>query len=233
MLFRSAEGNEATDLNKPTSDDTSPDYPIDTEHPRTVDNSCLNVPAESEGVVTVSATGISTRKSYYSNYGTEETDVAAPGGDVYDTPDNRRDVTKAVLAAYPKALAELNGNLNPDGTPNTPAVVRDCKDGVCGYYQYLQGTSMAAPHAVGVAALIVSEFGHKDRNGGLTLPAGATQAKLYASAEEHACPDPRTYHYTRILPSGAVVESDATCEGGRQKNGFYGRGIVNAKAAVS
>jgi subtilisin family serine protease len=234
VLPVSAEGNEATDLGNPTSDDTSPDYPVDAPKERTVDNSCLNVPAESNGVVSVSSLGRSTRKAYYSNYGTEQTDISAPGGDTYDTADNTRDITGAILAAYPKNVAEAEGALNPDGTPNDESVVQSCKGTVCGYYQYLQGTSMAAPHAVGVASLIVSQYGYRDfRNGGLTLPARATEAKLLSSAVEHACPTPRTYHYTRITPTAGTVTADATCEGPVWKNGFYGRGIINARAAVS
>jgi subtilisin family serine protease len=234
VLPIAAEGNEATDLGNPTFDDTSPDYPVDAPKERTITNACLSVPTESKGVVAVSSTGPSTRKAYYSNYGTEQTDVAAPGGDVYDTADGTRDITRAVLAAFPKSLAQAGNFLNPDGTPNTPAVVQSCKGTVCGYYQYLQGTSMAAPHAVGVASLIVSQYGVFDfRNGGLTLPPFATESKLLGSAVEHACPTPRTFHYKRILPNGTVVEADHTCEGPKSKNGFYGRGIVNAKAAVT
>jgi subtilisin family serine protease len=234
VLPVAAEGNEATDLNNPTVDDTSPDFPLDAAKTRTVDNSCITVPTETRGVVAVSSTGISTRKAYYSNYGTEQTDVAAPGGDAYDTPTNNRDINATVLAAYPQNVAEANGDLNPDGTPNNPFVVRDCKGTVCAYYQYLQGTSMASPHAVGVAALIVSTHGKRDKkNGGLTLDPSRTQQLLYDTAVPHACPQPRLFHYTRILTTGAVVQADHFCAGGTNKNGFYGHGIVNAYAAVS
>jgi subtilisin family serine protease len=233
-------GNEATDLGQPTSDTTSPDYPVGAAHNRTVNNSCITVPTESRGVVAVSSTGPSTRKAYYSNYGTEQTDIAAPGGDVYDTTGNNRDITAAVLAAYPKNVADEEGTLNPDGTPKTAAVVRDCKGDVCGYYQYLQGTSMASPHAVGVAALVVSAHGKTDKkHGGVTLAPATTSSWLYRTATKLPCPSPRTYHYTRLVPvpggegTTTVVESDARCAGPRSKNGFYGRGLVNAYNAVS
>jgi subtilisin family serine protease len=59
-------GNEHTDLGNPTFDDTSPDYPPGAAYPRTVDNTCVDVPAETLGVTSVSAVGPSTRKAYYS-----------------------------------------------------------------------------------------------------------------------------------------------------------------------
>ncbi|GLY28037.1 S8 family serine peptidase [Kineosporia sp. NBRC 101731] len=232
VLPVSAEGNEATDLNNPTTDATSPDYPEGAAKERTIDNSCINVPAESKGVLTVSSTGPSKRKAYYSNYGTEETDVSAPGGDAYDTADGSRNLSGTVLAAFPKHLAIEEGLIDENGEPLTPAVVKSCKGSVCGYYQYLQGTSMASPHAAGVAALVVSEFGHKDKSG-LGLDPDKTEAKLLKSATETACPNPRTFKYHRILTTGAIVDSEATCEGPKSDNGFYGHGIVNAKAAVS
>ncbi|MCW2810300.1 MAG: peptidase and in kexin sedolisin [Friedmanniella sp.] len=234
VLPVAAMGNEFTNLNHPTSDDTSPDYPADAAKTRAIDNSCISVPTESKGVVSVSSTGISTRMAYYSNYGTEQTDIAAPGGDVYDTATNGRDLTHAVLAAYPASLAQANGDLNEDGTPNNPAVVRDCKGDVCGYYQYLQGTSMASPHAAGVAALVVARHGKIDKaHGGVGLNVNASRSWLYKSAQPHACPTPRTFHYTRVTAAAGVVEAEATCTGPTSKNGFYGRGIVNAYAAAT
>jgi len=226
----SALGNENTDMGNPTSDDTSPDYPPDTAYPRTIDNSCIDVPAESAGVVSVSAIGPSGRKAYYSNWGTEQTDVSAPGGDVRDFfgTDRYRTPANLILAPYPKALAVANGQLEPDGTPNDEFVVSDCSGGTCSYYQYLQGTSMAAPHAVGVAALIVSRYGTTDRKrGGLTLDPARTERILLGTATDTACPNPPLL----IYPDRDETYN-ALCEGTTARNGFYGDGIVNAAAAV-
>ena len=113
----------------------------------------------------ITSVGPSKRKAYYSDYGVEQADLSAPGGDIregFGTPDYRNPAN-TVLAPYPKSLAIANGEVNPDGTPNTPFVLADCSRGDCAYYQYLQGTSMASPHAVGVAALVVAARGRHDR----------------------------------------------------------------------
>jgi subtilisin family serine protease len=236
VLPVAAAGNGATDLGRPAVDTTSPDYPVGSERTRQIDNSCITVPTESNGVVAVTSTGPTERKAYYSDYGLEQADLSAPGGDVYDTADNKRDPKAAVLAAYPKALAVKNGELGPDGTPNTPFVVRDCTSkGVCAYYQYLQGTSMAAPHAVGVAALVVSRYGKADKQHekGLTLSPKVTEGIVVGTATDRACPAGGSYTYTRILPDGTTRTATHTCEGTTDRNGFYGEGIVNALAAVT
>jgi hypothetical protein len=81
VLPIAALGNEATDIGHPTVDTISPDFPAGAAKTRTVDNSCITVPTESSGVTSVSALGPSGRKSFYSNWGVEQTDVSAPGGD--------------------------------------------------------------------------------------------------------------------------------------------------------
>jgi len=231
-----ATGNEATDLSAPSFDDTSPDYPdADAAHDRNVDNSCLNLPTEAEGVIGVTSTAPSGRKAYYSNYGTEQSDVSAPGGDYYDLPgtDKTANPANEILAPYPKAVGIANGDIDPaTGDPTNAFVIEDSANGQTAYYQYLQGTSMATPHAVGVVALIVSEYGRRDRSqGGLTLAPDRVQRILQRTAADKACPEPRLYHYDG-LPATRQVP-DAYCEGPVARNGFYGNGVIDALAAVS
>ncbi|GII30975.1 S8 family serine peptidase [Planotetraspora mira] len=232
----SAAGNGATDYTKTISDASSPDFAqVAGQQPRTrtIPPSCISMPSEGEHVISVSSTGISTRKAYYSDYGNGYIDVASPGGDAYDTPGNTRDITKTTLSAYPKALAVANGEIDANGDPTVDYVVKDCKGSVCAYYQYLQGTSMASPRAVGVVALIVSKYGHRDyRNGGLTLDPSVVEGILKGTATKKACPNPAAFTYTRILPTGSTATATHTCEGSVFGNGFYGKGIVNALHAV-
>ena len=90
---------------------------------------------------------------------------------------------------------------------------------------------MASPHAAGVAALIASKFGKFDWwRGGLTMSPDKVERQLYRTAAEHACPTPRLKTYAN---EGRDASFNALCEGGKQFNGFYGYGIVDAYAAVT
>ena len=164
------------------------------------------MPTEADGVIGVTSVGPSGRKAYYSDYGLEQADVSAPGGDSRDTPDGSRKIENTILAAYPYGVGvEDRGDGKPDidpvtGEPTTPAVI---KQGGA-YYQYIQGTSMASPHAVGVAALIVAEYGKRDkRNGGVTLDPAAGRADPQADRDRPRLPARRRADVPRrAVPPG-------------------------------
>ena len=124
-----------------------------------------------------------------------------------------------------------NGNITPDGA--ALGTVKDCGSvrgqDVCGYYQYLQGTSMAAPHASGVAALAVSAHGKVRGTAGFTLSPDRVRALLMDTATDTACPPGGIRSYE---PEGRSAEFTARCVGTADFNSFYGDGIVNAAGVV-
>ena len=234
-------GNNHEDLGHPRTDFSSPDFPPvpDITYPRPIDNAtCWDLPVEGHHVIGVSALGPSTAKADYSNYGLEQISVSAPGGwfrDGFGTPTFRTNGNQ-ILSTYPLHVLQEGGQVDADGniTPAGEAlgIMKDCKGSTCGYYAYLQGTSMASPHATGVAALAVSRFGDKDprHKGGLRLAPWKTELVLTKGAAEHACPVPPLFSYENV---GRAPEFNALCEGKKKFNGFYGHGIVDAYATVT
>lgn len=187
IVHVAAAGNSDLDLAAKSITDTS--SPNDsTPASRKIDPSvCWDIPTQLPGVVTVAATGPERVKSAYSNYGLKQIDVAAPGGDFAQEPD---------------APAKDGGILS-----TMPG----------GDYAYLQGTSMASPHAAGVAALIKSKHPKASPQ--------EIQWLLKAQADNPGCP---SLSYESDSDEGA----DTKCTGSKELNSFYGFGIVDALDAV-
>lgn len=125
----------------------------------------VSTPCE-QSTVCVSATGPFQqqdfdRRAIYTNYGISAIEVAAPGGNVeegYLTKD-------LVISACSRRAS--SGVLN---------VCRTNTDGVQYFYAYAAGTSMASPHAAGVAALI--------KSANPTLSVAGLRSKLLHSADD-------------------------------------------------
>jgi hypothetical protein len=114
---------------------------------------CKVVPAMSDGVVGVMSLGPESEKAGYSSYGKGWVDVAAPGGNGSVVRDTAAYCTRQILSTLP-------GNA----------------------WGCFQGTSMASPHAAGVAALISSRYGSPNRTGGWFMDPNKVQNRLEGSA---------------------------------------------------
>jgi subtilisin family serine protease len=121
-------------------------------------------------------------------------DVAAPGGDTRQPNPAVSTTANAVLSTVINTTTRVNG------------------------WGYLQGTSMASPHAAGVAALALSA--HPG------MQPGQLASFVQRTAVALPCP-PGVYD-----PRPGLPQFQAVCTGGNV-NGFYGAGEVNAFNAVS
>lgn len=123
--------------------------------------------------IAVAATRYDETRAYYSNYGSY-VDIAAPGGDV--TVDQNGD-------GYADGV--LQNTFNPN-TKNT---------GDFGYW-FFQGTSMAAPHVSGVAALLIAD--------GVAGPDQVREA-LQSTAEDKGAPGWDSYYGWGIVDAYAAL----------------------------
>ncbi|HEX8775063.1 MAG TPA: S8 family serine peptidase [Pyrinomonadaceae bacterium] len=179
----------------------------------------IEMPAELDGVIGVSATGYFNLKASYSNYGMGKTDISAPGGDfaVQATSQTNPLGGGSVLGAWAQ---EVFG-------PNA--------------YAFASGTSMACPNAAGVCALIVSTFGDftVDNSRKSHMSPQRVEAYLQQTANNQPCPDPDVVNFVTVFPVGTlpagspVGAPNQRCQGEAGYNNFYGKGIVDALKAVT
>ena len=137
------------------------------------DEDRLVLPRDAPHVISVSATApegwakefdATDLPASYSDTGSSVIDLAAPGGD-FDYPGNE---FCSVLIISPRPCFIFDGVISPGGYRSTPGGNRSI-------WSWATGTSMAAPHVSGVAALIISQS-----NG--ELPPSAVEAALRAGA---------------------------------------------------
>ena len=212
VLIIAAAGNEASDLAHPTVDTISPDWPPDAAVDRVVHRNCRQAPTQLPGVVAVSATGPVGYPGYgldlasYSNTGMGQVDVGAPGGDYFAASGTVQDAVLAAWSSTDDGTFDFYSTLPFDGLTVIDHGAR---------YAEINGTSMASPHAAGVAALIIQKHPGWSPS--------AVASALQRTATSLACPsawEPQFDGDTR------------TCKGGASNNSFFGKGIVDALKAA-
>ena len=203
VVIVAAAGNEATDLQHVSVDTISPDWPPGSAVERVVHNNCRQSPAEIPGVLAVSATGPLEIASY-SNVGMNTVGVAAPGGDYFAATGTVQD---AILGAWTSTGED--GQWEFFDTLPFPGLT--AVDGGARYIA-INGTSMASPHAAGVAALVRQQH------------PGWSPAAVIAAVQRSATPLP--------CPALAADDPRERCYGNGGRTSFYGHGLVDALAAA-
>ena len=139
-------------------------------------------PANCDGVITVAATNRTGKRSYYSNFGAA-VEIAAPGGETFVQSDG--------------VLSTANAGATTPGADS---------------YLFYQGTSMAAPHVAGVAAILKS------------VAPSASPAQILSAMESTAQPFP---------PGGTRPCSTTTCGAGIVDAGEAARSLAPTGAVVA
>jgi len=162
---------------------------LDRDH----DRDLLVLPADLPNVVTISATGPEgwvlnpnmsdanlSLPAFYTNYGQSRIDLAAPGGNVdFDLYESKQMCTVA-------------------GVTNQCWVFDLVLSTISGSWGWAAGTSMAAPHASGVAALIIGE------HGGSLQPA-QVESLMRRSAEDLGKPGKDDYYGHGLVNANNAV----------------------------
>jgi lantibiotic leader peptide-processing serine protease len=209
VLVASA-GNDSIDLDHPDSD---ADY---TQPDQTVGNQCIVAPAELPGVATITAIGPAKRLSFYSTVSNSKVDVTAPGGSSGQAPN-----------PYGRVLNAYSSTGHPITNPTRK--IEDCETvggaPVCALYGWIQGTSMAAPHATGVAALI--------RAAHPGMPPLAVIAAMQKTAMPMVCGGEAEadVNFADFGPPPCSGTTNPQTNGGQTN--YYGNGLVDALAAGS
>jgi serine protease len=142
----------------------------------------VGYPAAYPGAIAVAATQYDETTTFYSNYG-KDIDVAAPGG-------NTR--------------VDQNGDGMPDGVLQNTIVLGDpTKDDYFGY----MGTSMAAPHVAGVAALIIGE--------------GVTQPDMVEKILKDTARKPKGGNYSADRYGAGIIDAPAAVLKARSHGGGW------------
>jgi subtilisin family serine protease len=114
----------------------------------------------------------------YTNFGQSRIDFAAPGGNEF------------FLTKHPEVGCSVFGMLLPCGGLDFVFTT------VPGGWALAKGTSMAAPHASGIAALIVGKYGH--------MKPAELEAKLRDAAVDMGTPGKDAYFGQGFLDPGAL-----------------------------
>ncbi|OWA35266.1 hypothetical protein B9G55_11435 [Saccharibacillus sp. O16] len=130
----------------------------------------VHAPGGLPGVITTSAYNRQHEKAYYSNYGLRDM-IAAPAGDYGSTwfTKGELNITSMCLTTYPTQL--------PQSELSKLA-------GLPAGYEFMIGTSLAAPKVSASAGVLIAEA----RKQGKTLSPSAVKKALFESAEDYGTP---------------------------------------------